>query len=106
MRCAQQWSSVLKDGHPDSAFANWVPFGDGTAKGMTEPISHREFFLIRLTAERDQDGMSSIWVLRGQIEHPRTGQTWRFLQLNDLTAILSGWFKEVLSEISDGAAKA
>lgn len=66
-------------------------------------MPHREFFLIRLSAEPDHDGNATSWALRGQVEHPRTGQTWRFVRLDDLSAILSGWFNELVGEIAESS---
>ncbi len=53
---------------------------------MDQDSIRLESFIVRLKMQ--YDGRSARWVLRGQVEHAQTGQSWRFLTLNELMCIL------------------
>ena len=47
-----------------------------------------EFFVVRLSADPENDGASTRWLWRGEIVLTRTGQSWRLATLDDLPRIL------------------
>lgn len=61
---------------------------------IPNPSSHLTSFVLRLTLELD--GETRQWAVRGQIEQPQTGQSRRFVSVNDLPAILSAWLDDQL----------
>jgi hypothetical protein len=51
--------------------------------------ARHESFIVRLSAELESDGTNLRWVWRGEIEHALTGQSWRFVSLDELPRILN-----------------
>ncbi len=63
---------------------------------MQMPTPRHESFVVRLSAEPQSEGIKAKWVLRGQVEHTLTGQSWRFVSLNELPRILEACLQEWL----------